>query len=289
MPVFKKRTAFILLFILGLLFACGTADPEEIASPPAQTEDPDTAAAPENLAPPAAVTTADLAPPAVAVPEEPLPAGEAQSEIYADDLDWYINDDIAALDFAEMYISASAKRTDRKFEGLRDPEIRLLHLVGDNGAREINDAIDKAITEPYAGYISQIQGGDYTDDNLFVCQSHVALSDSMAVVTITFFVYAGTAATEANSESVEFLYDYNADRLLTVSDVLASAGVDDAAFLNSLNDYANRYNNQPETYTAENINWLLPTATGITVNMHTRPYYTYPETFTIPYTVLGAA
>jgi|GEM_PF-5935139 hypothetical protein len=82
-------------------------------------------------------------------------------EYYCDDLKWYVNDEIATLGFAEMYISSSARRTNPIYSQLRDPEIRLIHIIGDNGANQINTTIDKTITQPYKDYISQIVNDNY--------------------------------------------------------------------------------------------------------------------------------
>ncbi len=225
--------------------------------------------------------------PAATINETQIVENHDKLQIYSDDLHWFINEDIVSLEFAEIYISALVKRTDPTYSQLRDPEIRLIHLIGANGAKEINTAIDKAVTEPYSKYISQIQSSEYTSENLFVCQSYAVVSDNIAVIEISFFVYSGTAATEANSENIVFLYDYKADKVLTIPDILEVAGTDDTVFLNVLNVYANQFNQTPKTYTQENIKWLLPTETGLTVNMYIEEYSTYTETFTIPYTMLG--
>jgi hypothetical protein len=160
----------------------------------------------------------------------------------------------------------------------------LIHLIGSNGAKEINTVIDKTVTVPYSDYISQIQNGEYTSENLFVCSSYAVVFDNIAVIDISYFVYSGTAATEANSENIVFYYDYKTDKVLTIPDILEVVGIDDTIYNNVLNVYANQFNQTPKTYTQENIKWLLPTETGLTVNMYIEEYSTYTETFTIPYT-----
>lgn len=286
MLILNKRISLIvyiltLCFITGILIACN----KPISDNNDNTAETETDAGSEAVETDYISTIQEiLAPPAATMNETQVIENHDKLTIYSDDLKWYINEDIISLKFAEMYISASVKRTDPKYSQLRDPEIRLIHLIGANGTKEINTVIDKIITEPYSEYISQIQSGDYTSDNLFVCQSYAVVYDNIAVIEISYFVYSGTAATEADSENIVFFYDYITDKVLTIPDILEVVGTDDTVFINVLNTYANQFNQTPKTYTQENIKWLLPTETGLTVNMYIEEYSTYTETFTIPYT-----
>lgn len=206
--------------------------------------------------------------------------------IYSDDLIWYVNDDIASLGFAEMYISAAAKRTDPKFAELRDPEIHLIHLIGEDGANKINAVIDKTVTEPYREYIEQIQSGNYTSETLFFCQSSAVVYEDIAVIEIGYWTYDGTKAMGIPSETAVFYYDHAEDKALTVTQVLESAGIDDETFLSVLSSYCNKRTSAEKNYTFADIEWLLPTAKGITVCVYLNVYDEFSETFTITYPAL---
>lgn len=217
------------------------------------------------------------------VPETVIVDNATPTPIYHESMKWFLNEEIASFDYVEMYISASAKRTDPKYEQLRDPEIRLIRLIGKNGASQINAVIDQAVTEPYSEYISLIQSGLYTSDNLFVCQSYMTVYDPVALIDISFFTYSGTVATGGRlGEHIIFYYDYANDKVLSVYDVLHIAGISEETFLDVFNAYAIEINRR-SGYTLEDIQWLLPVQTGIAVSVYWEEYSDYPMDFTIPY------
>jgi hypothetical protein len=201
MSIKKKSMSLILLifticFIAEILAACNVSDSGGIDDTAESETDTGSETAETDY-----ISTIQInkAPPAETINGTQITENSDNNKIYSDSLKWYLNEDIASLGFAEMYISASTKRTDPKYSEVRDPEIRLIHLIGDDGAKEINTAIDKAVTEPYSEYISQIQSGNYTSENLFVCQSYVIVYDNIVVIEISYFTYSGRGATEVNS------------------------------------------------------------------------------------------